>query len=228
MKTQIPTIIPTTLLPKHKRPQHYKPYIIRAIGYRRNAKGQIVEDTSYKGRRCLQLIECKYSTDSNILDTITNIHNICELLKLAILRQSKKQRIEVQIIPIVISRTGNFYKKTMAEIAQLFSFQENPPDKHTYQTLPTQAQSITMAIHVHAREWLTLISKVLKNKSHTKNTNTKALNNKLQRQLKRTKTNDIRHRLQRGRFKRRGASGGGWNRERRRIGWIWPTKVQGS
>jgi hypothetical protein len=28
-----PTIIPTTILPKHKRPQHHKPDIIRAIGY---------------------------------------------------------------------------------------------------------------------------------------------------------------------------------------------------
>ena len=33
-KTQHPTIIPTYLLPKHKRPHHHKPYIIRAIGYK--------------------------------------------------------------------------------------------------------------------------------------------------------------------------------------------------
>jgi hypothetical protein len=32
-KSQHPTIIPTNLLPKHKRPKHYKPDIIRAIGY---------------------------------------------------------------------------------------------------------------------------------------------------------------------------------------------------
>ena len=122
-RTQLPpTIIPTTLLPKHKRPKHYKPDIIRAIGYQWNTKGQIVEDTSYKGRRCLQLIECKYSTDSNILDTITNIHNIYEPLKQAIMRHNRKQRIQVQIIPIVISRTGNFHTKTLAEIAQLVSF----------------------------------------------------------------------------------------------------------
>jgi len=30
-KTQHPSIIPTELLPKHKRPQHHKPDIIRAI-----------------------------------------------------------------------------------------------------------------------------------------------------------------------------------------------------
>jgi hypothetical protein len=75
-KTQHPTIIPTDLLHKHKRPQHYKPGIIRAIGYTRNTQGQLVEDNTYKGRRCLQLIACKYSNDNNILDTITNIHNI--------------------------------------------------------------------------------------------------------------------------------------------------------
>ena len=38
-KTQHPTIIPTNLLPKHKRPKHHKPDIIRAIGYKWNTKG---------------------------------------------------------------------------------------------------------------------------------------------------------------------------------------------
>jgi hypothetical protein len=136
-KSQHPTIIPTNRLPKHKRPKHHKPDIIRAIGYQWNAKSQIVEDPTYKGRRCLQLIECKYSTDSNLLDTITNIHNIYEPLKHAIIRH-----------------------KTVAEIAQLVLFHENPPDNLTYRSLPPQAQSITMEIHVHAQEWLTLISKV--------------------------------------------------------------------
>jgi len=108
-KTQRPTVIPTDLLPKHKRPQHIKPDIIRAIGYKWNTKGQLVEDTPYKGRRCLQLIECKYSTDNNTLDTIANIHNIYEPLKHAIMRHNRKTRLQVQIIPIVISRTGNFH-----------------------------------------------------------------------------------------------------------------------
>jgi hypothetical protein len=33
-KTQHLTIIPTNLLPKHKRPKHHKPDIKRAIGYK--------------------------------------------------------------------------------------------------------------------------------------------------------------------------------------------------
>jgi hypothetical protein len=90
MKTQHPTIIPTALLPKYKRPQHHKPDIITAIGYIRNTHGQRVEDTNYRGRRCMQLIECKYSTDNNTLDIITNMHNIYEPLKQAIPRHDRK------------------------------------------------------------------------------------------------------------------------------------------
>jgi hypothetical protein len=41
MKTRHPTIIPTELLPKHKRPQNHKPDIIRAIGYKRNTHGNL-------------------------------------------------------------------------------------------------------------------------------------------------------------------------------------------
>jgi hypothetical protein len=136
-KAPHPTIIPTDLLPKHKRPQHYKPDIVRAIGYTRNTQGQLVKDTTYKGRRCLQLIECKYSTDINTLDTITNIHNIYESLEHGIMRHIRKKRLKVQIIPIVISRTGNFHTRTLAEIAQLVSFKENPPNTIACKLVPT-------------------------------------------------------------------------------------------
>jgi hypothetical protein len=91
MKPLHPTIIPTDLLPKHKRPQHHKPDIIRAIEYRRNSQRQLVEDTTYKERRCLQLIECKYSTVSNTLDTMNSIHNIYEPLKHAIIRHNRNK-----------------------------------------------------------------------------------------------------------------------------------------
>jgi len=158
-KTQHPTIIPTDLLPKHKRPQHCKPDIIRAIKYTRNTQRQLVKDITYKGRRCLQLIECKYSTENNTLDTINTIHNICEPLKHAIMRHNRRKRLQVQIIPIVLSRTVNFHTRTLAEIAQLVPFKENPPDNIEYKSLPIQAQTIVMAIHVHAQEWLTLMSK---------------------------------------------------------------------
>jgi hypothetical protein len=176
-KTQHPTILPTDLLHKHKRPQYHKPDIIRAIGYKWNTKVQLVEDTTYKGRRYIQLIECKYSTNINTLDTITNIHNIYEPLKHAIMRHNRKTRLQVQIIPIVISRTGNFHTRTLAEIAQLVSFHENPPDNITYKSLPPQGQTIAMAIHVHAQEWITLMYKVSRStltqrKSTTKHSTT--------------------------------------------------------
>jgi hypothetical protein len=160
-KTHIinPTIIPTNILPNHKRPTHHKPDIIRVVGYKLNSQGMLIEDTTYKGRRYIQIIEGKYSTDSNILETITNIYTIYEPLKQAIL-QHNRGRLEVEIIPIVISRTGNFHTRTLAELAQLITFKENPPNALTYKTLPPQAKRIVMALHIHAQEWLTLMSKV--------------------------------------------------------------------
>ncbi len=36
--TQQPTTIPIAILPKHKRPKHHKPDIIRAVGYTMSSK----------------------------------------------------------------------------------------------------------------------------------------------------------------------------------------------
>jgi len=158
-KTQHTTIIPTNLLLKHKRPQHHKLNPIRAIRYRRNSQGQLVEDTTYRERRCLQLIQCKCSTDCNTLDTINIILNLYEPLKQAILRHKKtnpsldhtySDKRNMQLLHTYPSRNGH-----------LVSFKDPPlPATLTYKTLPTQAHTIAMTIHVHAQEWLTLMSKV--------------------------------------------------------------------
>lgn len=81
IKKKHPTIIPNNIFPKHKRPKYQKLDIIRAIGCIIISKGALVADLTYRGRRCLQIIECKYSTDSNILETIEHIHTIYEPLK---------------------------------------------------------------------------------------------------------------------------------------------------
>jgi hypothetical protein len=92
---------------------------------------------------------------------IEHIYKLYEPLKQAImLHATGAWKVEVQIIPIVISRTGSFHVKTLAEIAQLVSFQEEPPDVMTYRQLPRNDQKIAMALHVHAQEWLTLMSKI--------------------------------------------------------------------
>ena len=83
-----PTNIPNTILPEHKRPKHNKPDIIRAIGYRVNSQCALVEDTTYRERKRLQLIECKYSTDSNMSDIIDNICTIYAPLKQSILHHN--------------------------------------------------------------------------------------------------------------------------------------------
>jgi hypothetical protein len=102
--TKHPTIIPNNTLPKHKRPKHPKPDIIRAIGYIINSKDALVADPTYRGRKCLQIIYCKYSIDRNILETIEHIHIIYEPLKHAIQFHNNGQ-IQVEVIHIVISKT---------------------------------------------------------------------------------------------------------------------------
>ena len=98
---------------------------------------------------------------------IDNIHIIYEPLRQAILDCSShplfRWKAKAQIIPIVISKTGSFHIKTLVEIAQLVSFKEEPPDELTYKQLPPQARDIAMALHVHAQEWLTLMSKISRN-----------------------------------------------------------------
>jgi hypothetical protein len=51
----------------------------------KNKQENLVEDTSFRGRRCLRTIKCKYSTDCNILDTIHHIQHIYEPRKQTIL-----------------------------------------------------------------------------------------------------------------------------------------------
>ncbi len=68
----------------------------------------------------------------------------------------------------------------LAEIAQLVAFQENPPNNLTHKSLPPQAQSITMVIHVHAQEWLTLITITTTNKNEDSRPTTPTLKGKVQ------------------------------------------------
>jgi hypothetical protein len=156
---ETPHIIPEYILPAQSRPTHHKPDIIRAIGYTTGPDGKLREDPTYRGRRQLQLIECKYSTNGNITDIIDHIYTIYEPLKQALQTHGTLQA-EIKIIPIVISRTGTFNVKTLAEIAQLISLDEEPPDAMTYKQLPKPAQQIAMTLHVHAQEWLSHISKI--------------------------------------------------------------------
>ena len=68
----------------------------------------------------------------------------------------------IDIIPMVISRTGSFHVKTLAKIAQLVSFEEEPPTAMKYTDLPPAAKHIAMALHTHAQHWLALMLKLSK------------------------------------------------------------------
>lgn len=161
-KDQAPkTTIPDHVLPKHCRPRHYKPDMVRAVGFYLNPDGTLTPDPNYHGQKRLQLIECKYSTDTDTHDISNSIHEKYRPLQDAIRAHGSWQH-PVEIIPIVISRTGSFNVKTLAEIAQLISPQEEPPDRLTYKELPKEAKRLVMKLHVHAQHWLHHILQVSK------------------------------------------------------------------
>jgi hypothetical protein len=65
-------IIPEYILLAHNKPTHHKPDLIRAVGYTFGPNGKLIKDPSCKGRRQLQLVECKYSNDGNIQEIINH------------------------------------------------------------------------------------------------------------------------------------------------------------
>jgi len=156
-----PQTIPEYILPAQHRPHHHRPDLIRAVGYILTPDGRLTKDITYRGRRHLQLIECKYSTDGNTHDIIEHIYIIYEPLNLA-LQTFGRIKAEIKIIPIVINRTCTFNVKTLAVIAQLRSYNEEPPDTMTYKQLPKQGKHIATSLHKHAQEWLSHISKHLR------------------------------------------------------------------
>ena len=101
------------------------------------------------GHRQIQIIKCKYSTDGLISTVINHNYNIYEPLKIA-LQTHIILRDTLKIIPVVvITRTGTFHVKNLAEIAQLVSFKEEPLDTLTFKQLPNATKKIAMALHVH-------------------------------------------------------------------------------
>ena len=95
-------------------------------------------------------------------ETVARIGDIyTDYLRDAILQHGQWDG-HIDIIPIVLSRTGSFHVRTLAELAQLVSFEEEPPDELTYKDLPPAAKRIAMALHTHAQQWLTLMLKLSK------------------------------------------------------------------
>jgi hypothetical protein len=131
--------IPEYIHPAQHRPAHHRPDLVKAIGYTTNSGGHLIRDPTFRGRRQLQLIECKYSTDGNIQEVIDLIYTIYEPLKQA-LQAHGTIKTDVVKIRIVISRTGTFNVKTLAKIVQLGCFKEDPPNALTYKQLSRPAK----------------------------------------------------------------------------------------
>jgi hypothetical protein len=72
--------------------------LVRAVGYTIGPNCQLIRDPTSQGRRQLQLIECKNSTDGNTQEIIDHIHTIYEPLKQA-LQTHGTLKAGIKIIP---------------------------------------------------------------------------------------------------------------------------------
>ena len=130
-----PQIIPDYILHPQQRTKHPRPDLVRAVGYTKNSERRLIVDPTYRWKRQIQSVECKYSTDGNIQEIIVHINQLYEPLK-TVLQTHGRLKADVTILPIFISRTCTFNVKTLAEIDQLVSYKEEPPDIMTYKQLP--------------------------------------------------------------------------------------------
>ena len=124
--------------------------LVRRVEYTLNTQGRLVKDLTYRGRRQIQIIERKYSTDSNIQNIIDHIYDIYDPLRLA-LQTNGTLKSDIRIIPNVINRIGSFHVKPLAENAQLVSFKEEPRNYLSFKQLPTTAKQLAITLHRHAQ-----------------------------------------------------------------------------
>jgi hypothetical protein len=168
-----PKSIPDYVLHPQNKPKHHKPDLIREVGYTLNTQNKLVKYLTYRGQIQIQIIELQYSIDGDIQTIIDHGHDIYEPLRLALQAHGTLKR-DVKIVPIVISRTGTYHVKILAEITELVSFKEEPPNKLTFKQLPIIANRVAMALHVHAQEWL---SRIFKNSRKSSPQKTKTATN---------------------------------------------------
>jgi hypothetical protein len=167
---------PKYILPAHHRPTHHRPGLVRAIGCTTDSDGHLIRDPTFRGRRQLQLIACKHSTDENIQEGIDHIYIIYEPPTHA-LQTHGTIKADVIIIPIVIAGRERSTSKHSQKLPS------SSPSKRNHQTHSPiinfqDQEKIAMAPHAHAQEWLSHISKFSRKILTTKmNPNPKPANN---------------------------------------------------
>jgi hypothetical protein len=144
-----PLSIPDYVLQPQHIPRHYKPHLIRAVGFTLNTQGSLIKYLTYRGQMQFQIIECKYSTDGNIQTIIDHVYGIYELLRLA-LQTHDTLKADVKIIPIVINRTNTFHFKICQKSPNLSPSKRNHRMNsffNTYQLQIRTSQWHSMYMH---------------------------------------------------------------------------------
>ena len=160
--TSCPAILPPEILPPALRPPAHKPDFIRLLEPR--FVGHNNGRRRYSSIRKIQIGEWKYCTDHNLSHTARLIRDKYTPLANAI--RNHWPGTEVDILPIVMSRTGTPHSSTIASLTSLLTLRTDPPDK-----LVTKARldtsRILSSLHAHTVQWLHYLLLVYRTKSRT-------------------------------------------------------------
>ena len=128
--------------------------------YRNHTTGQYEVDPSYTGQPVLQIIECKYSTDHNVVQVMDLIKQKYQDLATKIAAHGAWPG-SIEIVPIVITRTGHYHEESIRQIVHLFALKNEPPDRLGYKDVKDKDTiRVLRDMHTLAVKWLHKILQV--------------------------------------------------------------------
>jgi hypothetical protein len=118
----------------------------------------------YESIKKIQIGEWKYCTDHNLSQTAQLIR--AKYTPLANALRSHWRGTDVDILPIVMSRTGTVHSSTIVSLTSLLTLRTDLPDK-LISKARLDTSRILAQLHTHTVQWLHLLLLVYRTKSRT-------------------------------------------------------------
>jgi hypothetical protein len=159
--TSCHTILPDDILPSVLKPPARKPDFIELL------EPRFVGHTNGRRRysiKNIQVEKYKYRIDHNLSHTAHMIRNKYTPLANAI--RQHWPGAEVDILPVVMSRTGTPHTSTMDSLTSLLTLRTDPPDKLISKACLDTAR-ILAQLYLHTVQWLHHLLLIYRIKSRT-------------------------------------------------------------
>jgi hypothetical protein len=160
--TSCHTILPDDILPSVLRPPGRKPDFIQLLGPR--FVGHTNGRRRYSLIKNIQVGKYKYCIDHNLSHTAHMIRNKYTPLANAIRQHWPGTKVD--ILPIVMSRTGTPHTSTMDSLTSLLTLRTDPPDKLISKDR-LDTTHILAQLHLHTVQWLHHLLLIYRIKSRT-------------------------------------------------------------